>query len=197
MKIHGHSFDPRVVSVANVINVSLVKLIKKENRVQSAAEYGEFMWRERTLTLMTSLENRIKRKIVKVVFVNANKYTAISLSQATGRCAEAFRIDSGQTEFPEFHIYNFFFITTRKMILTVHSTCGRAEQHLRMCKGAVQMSVILVSTFALLPLLFSASFQISYVVREIVLCLNVFSREFIVNTFAIFKNCILNNTVRH
>ena len=131
---------------------------------------------------MTSLEiYRIKRKMVKAVFVNANKYTAISLSQATGRCAEAFGIDS---EFPESHIYNFFVITTRRMILTVHSTCGRPKQHLRMCKGSV-------------PLLFSASFQIWYVVREIVLCVNVFSREFIVNTFAIFKNCILSNTVRH
>ena len=53
---------------------------------------------------MTSLEYRIKRKMVKAVFVNANKFTAISLSQATGRCAEAFGIDCGPTEFPEFHI---------------------------------------------------------------------------------------------
>lgn len=52
--------------------------------------------------------------------------------------------------------------------------------------------VILVSTFALFPLLFSASFQIWYVVREILLCVNVFSFEFVVNTFAIFKNCIGN-----
>ena len=46
--------------------------------------------------------------------------------------------------------------------------------------------VILFSTSALLPLRFSVSVQSWYLVREIVLCVKLFSREFIVNSFAIF-----------
>ena len=46
--------------------------------------------------------------------------------------------------------------------------------------------VILISTSALLLLLFSTSIQSWYLVREIVLCVKLFSREFIVNSFAIF-----------
>ena len=46
--------------------------------------------------------------------------------------------------------------------------------------------VILFSTNAFLPLRFSTSVQSWYLVREIVLCVKLFSREFIVTSFVIF-----------
>ena len=64
--------------------------------------------------------------------------------------------------------------------------------------------VILFSTSALLPLRFPTSVQSWYLVRKIVFCVKLFSREFIVNSFfAIFSEIRwkslgnFNQTVRH